>query len=264
MRALSRRISAILVRIPIVGRFKMTHHQEISPAILYWGTPVVLISSTNPDSTTNIGPMSSAWWLGHGCMLGLDASSQTTQNMLRTKQCVLNLASDDMAASVNAIARTTGTNPVPEGKVERGYEFVKDKFATAGLTPMASKKVQPRGIKECPVVMEAEVVAVHEMYGGRVVQGLIVAIEVRIVRVSIHQELRLEGYRNRVDAEKWKPMIMMFCDLFGLKNGKLEHSKLADVEEELYRGLTETAGEVENQGSVEIAEHVVGLTASQQ
>jgi len=195
-------------------------------------------------------------------MLGLDASSQTTQNILRTKQCVLNLASDDMAANVNALARTTGTDPVSASKQARGYTFVKDKFGCAGLTPLPSRRVVPPGIKECPVVMEAEVVAVHEMYGGRAVQGVVLAVEVRVLRVSIHQGLKLSGHRNRVDADKWKPMIMMFCDLYGLRDGKLEHSKLAEVEEELYRGLTETTGEVDDKVDDGSLEHVVGLTAS--
>ncbi|KIW89087.1 uncharacterized protein Z519_10572 [Cladophialophora bantiana CBS 173.52] len=180
-------------------------HDEISPAILYWGTPVVLISTMNPDGSANIGPMSLAWWLGHGCMVGLDASSQTTQNMLRTKQCVLNLASDSMAASVNALARPIGTDSARASKQDRGYQFVKDKFGC----------------------------------------GLVLAIEVRILRVSSYEELRLNGFRNRNDADKWKPMIMMFCDWYGLKNGKLKHSRLAEVEEEMYRGLTETTGKID-------------------
>ncbi len=196
-------------------------------------------------------------------MLGLDRSSQTTQNMLRTKQCVLNLASDDMTANVNAIARTTGTNPVPESKQGRGYKFVADKFKCAGLTQLPSKIVTPPGIRECPAVMEAEVIAVHDMFGGRVVEGLIVAVEVRVLRISIHREIRLEGHQNRIDADKWKPMIMMFCEMYGLKDGKLEHSKLAEIEEEMYRPFTETTGEVEDQIDDD-AEHVVGITASQQ
>lgn len=195
-------------------------------------------------------------------MLGLDASSQTTQNILRTSKCVLNLASDEMTASVNALARTTGTNPVPESKQARGYEFVKDKFGYAGLTPLPSQKVDIPGIKECPVVMEAEVVAVNEMYCGRAAQGLMLAIEVRVLRVSIHTHLRLDGQRNRVDAEKWKPMIMMFCDFFGLRDGKLEHSKLAEVEEEMYRGLAETSGEASGEIEDSFTEHVNGVAAS--
>jgi flavin reductase (DIM6/NTAB) family NADH-FMN oxidoreductase RutF len=73
-------------------------HREIAPAIHYWGTPVVLIGTQNPDGTTNLSPMSSAWWLGWSCMLGLDASSQTVQNLKRERECVLNLASRALGA----------------------------------------------------------------------------------------------------------------------------------------------------------------------
>ena len=57
--------------------------------VLYFGTPVVLISSRNEDGTTNIAPMSSAWWLGRSCMLGFGARSQTPANIQRTGECVL-------------------------------------------------------------------------------------------------------------------------------------------------------------------------------
>jgi len=59
-------------------------HTVIDPAILYFGTPVVLVSSTNADGSSNLAPMSSAWWLGHSCMLGFGARSLTPQNIQRT------------------------------------------------------------------------------------------------------------------------------------------------------------------------------------
>ena len=46
-------------------------HKIIEPGILYFGTPVVLISTINEDGTYNLAPMSSAFWLGWRCMLGL-------------------------------------------------------------------------------------------------------------------------------------------------------------------------------------------------
>jgi flavin reductase (DIM6/NTAB) family NADH-FMN oxidoreductase RutF len=98
------------------------------PAILYFGTPVVLISTVNEDGSYNVAPMSSAFWLGWRCILGLAAVSQTPSNMLRTKECVLNLASVDNVEAVNRLARTTGSNPVPEVKVRRGYRYVREKF----------------------------------------------------------------------------------------------------------------------------------------
>src|SRR5579875_602357 len=61
-----------------------------NPAILYFGTPVVLVSSLNADGSANLAPMSSAWWLGWRCMLGFGARSATPQNILRTGECVLN------------------------------------------------------------------------------------------------------------------------------------------------------------------------------
>jgi flavin reductase (DIM6/NTAB) family NADH-FMN oxidoreductase RutF len=53
-----------------------------NPAILYFGTPAVLVSSLNPDGSANLAPMSSAWWLGWCCRLGFGARSATPQNIL--------------------------------------------------------------------------------------------------------------------------------------------------------------------------------------
>jgi flavin reductase (DIM6/NTAB) family NADH-FMN oxidoreductase RutF len=87
-----------------------------NPAILYFGTPVVLVSSLNPDGSANLAPMSSAWWLGWRCMLGFGARSATPQNILRTGECVLNLPSAAMAPVVDRLALTTASDPVPEFK----------------------------------------------------------------------------------------------------------------------------------------------------
>ena len=47
-------------------------HKRIEPAIHYWGTPVVLVSTLNEDGSVNVAPMSSAWWLGWSCTLPSD------------------------------------------------------------------------------------------------------------------------------------------------------------------------------------------------
>jgi flavin reductase (DIM6/NTAB) family NADH-FMN oxidoreductase RutF len=59
-------------------------HIRSEPAILYFGTPVVLISSVNEDGSYNLAPMSSAFWLGWRSILGLAGMSKTPQNMRRT------------------------------------------------------------------------------------------------------------------------------------------------------------------------------------
>jgi flavin reductase (DIM6/NTAB) family NADH-FMN oxidoreductase RutF len=214
-------------------------HSVISPAILYWGTPVVLITSSNEDGTSNISPMSSAFWLGHSCVLGLDASSKTTENMLRTKQCVLNLADDSMTPFVNKLACTTGSDPVSESKKSRNYLSVKDKWTRAGLHPQPSDFVAPQRIMECPVQMECQVVNTTQMFNNMPDRkGLIVSIEVRVLRVHVIEELRMQGRPNRIDPDKWRPLIMSFQHFYGLRQGKVDVSVLAGVEEEKYRGLT--------------------------
>jgi flavin reductase (DIM6/NTAB) family NADH-FMN oxidoreductase RutF len=159
-------------------------HVVTEPAILYFGTPVVLISTVNEDGSINVGPMSSVFWLGWRAMLGLDASSKTTENMIRTGECVLNLPSVDGAPAVNRLARTTGSDPVPPAKRMRGYRHERDKLTVAGLTPVASETVSPPRLLECPVQLESVVVS-HRSLAEEddVLRGMLLIFEVRIQRV---------------------------------------------------------------------------------
>jgi flavin reductase (DIM6/NTAB) family NADH-FMN oxidoreductase RutF len=211
-------------------------HVVSEPAILYFGTPVVLIGTTNEDGSPNLAPMSSAFWLGWRCILGLSARSKTTQNMIRTGQCVLNLPSDDLACEVNRLARTTGSDPVPEHKRRKGYRFEPGKFERAGLTPVASQTVAAPRVLECPVQLEAKVEAVHGVANDDPRQkGAISAIEVRIVRVHLEQAILMKGDANRVDPDKWRPLIMSFQHFYGLTPEKVHGSELAKIPEAAYR-----------------------------
>lgn len=124
-------------------------HIQSEPAILYFGTPVVLVSTVNENGSYNLAPMSSAWWLAWRCVLGFGSHSKTPQNMIRTGECVLNLPSADMVGAVNRLALTTGSNPVPPSKAARGYRYEPEKFAVAGLTPRKSETVSAPRVLEC-------------------------------------------------------------------------------------------------------------------
>src|SRR4051812_15411570 len=129
-------------------------HRTIEPTILYFGTPVALISTLNEDGSPNLAPMSSAWWLGWTCMLGLGSMGQTSDNLIRTRECVINLPSVDLVSHVDRLALTTGKNPVPEKKAGWGYRYEGDKFGEAGFTPAPSETVGAPRVAECPVQME--------------------------------------------------------------------------------------------------------------
>jgi flavin reductase (DIM6/NTAB) family NADH-FMN oxidoreductase RutF len=131
------------------------------PSILYFGTPVVLVSTQNESGSANLAPMSSVFWLGWRGILGMTSASKTSENLIRTGECVLNLPSPAQAAAVDALACTTGANPVPEFKRARGYVYEPDKFARAGITPVPSETVAALRALECPVQLEAVLVARH-------------------------------------------------------------------------------------------------------
>ncbi|XIA67615.1 flavin reductase family protein [Bradyrhizobium sp. TZ2] len=208
---------------------------SVDPAILYMGTPVVLISSLNDNGTPNLAPMSSAWWLGWGCMLGLNRSSKTTENLLRTRECVLNLPSEGQVGSVDRLALTTGSNPVPANKEPMGFRYVEDKFRLAGLTEIASEVVAPPRALECPVQLECEVAAVHEFgIGNPRIRAPMKAIEVRIVRVHAATSILREENKDRIDPEKWRPLIMSFREFYGLGDN-LHRSRLSEFPEELFK-----------------------------
>ncbi len=72
--------------------------------MLYFGTPVALIATVNPDGSSNISPISSAWALGDRYMLGLGAEGQAAANIERIGDLVINLPSADLVHTVEAIA----------------------------------------------------------------------------------------------------------------------------------------------------------------
>ena len=210
-------------------------HHAIDPAILYFGTPVVLVSSTNPDGSANLAPMSSAWWLGRSCMLGFGARSHTPANIQRTGECVLNLPSVDQVAAVNRLARTTGSDPVPEWKAQNGYRHVRDKFGIAGLTPLPGDTVGAPRVAECPIHLEAVLESVHPLaVRDPARRGRSLALELRIVRVHVADEVRLAGHADRIDPDRWRPLIMSFQHFYGLGE-RVHDSTLARIPEAAYR-----------------------------
>jgi flavin reductase (DIM6/NTAB) family NADH-FMN oxidoreductase RutF len=210
-------------------------HISTEPSILYFGTPVVLISTLNEDGTANIAPMSSAFWLGWRCILGLSGLSKTTGNLIRTGECVLNLPSVDEVGAVNRLARLTGSDPVPGPKVTRGYTYEPKKFERAGLTEVPSETVAAPRVLECPVQMEAVVAARHDMGEDDPWKGAQCTFEVRVQRVHVLPKILMDGVPNRIDPDKWRPLIMSFQKFYGLAPGQIHESLLSEIPEHLYR-----------------------------
>jgi flavin reductase (DIM6/NTAB) family NADH-FMN oxidoreductase RutF len=206
-----------------------TAHVTINPKILYFGTPVVLLSTVNPDGSPNLAPISSVFWLGRQAMLGINRNSQSWANLDRTREVAVALPSADQVDAVNRLALTTGRNPLSERQQRRGYRHVADKFGVSGLTPMPADLIAPPLVADCPVVLECTVDAMDPDHAR------IPAVEVTVRRVHASPDILMGGRPNRIDPDRWRPLIMSFQHFYGLADGRLVPSRLATVDEELYR-----------------------------
>ncbi|MFI1918035.1 flavin reductase family protein [Nocardia sp. NPDC020380] len=196
-------------------------HRNVNLKVLYFGTPVVLISTRNIDGTANLAPMSSAWWLGDQCMLGMSTLSQTTGNLLRERECVLNLPSPDLVEAVDRLALLTGSPVRTQHRIEKGYRHEPDKFGAAGLTQLAADLVDAPLVAECPIQLECELVSATPFDAG----DSITAHTVRVIRVHADEELIIPGTQY-IDPLGWDPLIMKFCEFFG-GGTQLRDSRLA-------------------------------------
>lgn len=182
-------------------------------------------------------------------MLGLLDFSHTTVNLLREKECVLNIPSVDETAAVDRLARLTGSNPVPPFKEFMGYRYEKDKLGAGQLTSEPSHLVRAPRVKECPIQMEAVVESVRPFGSFETIRpfgpesqraSIFSAIEVRVVRVHADESLLVPDTPNRIDPDKWRPLIMSFAQFYGLGE-RVQPSRLAEIPEEVYRPFDKLA-----------------------
>ncbi|MFH9132214.1 flavin reductase family protein [Streptomyces sp. NPDC017524] len=184
-------------------------HLEIKPSILYFGTPVVLLSTENQDGSFNLAPMSSAWALGQTVVIGLGRDGQTAYNLGSRPDLVINLPAPAQWPEVERLAPLTGRNPVPPTKA-KGCRFEPDKFSAAGLTGKPSHVVRPPRVAECPIQLEARAERVRpDVSGGFVI------VEAVVHKVHADSRIVVPG-TDHVDPAAWSPLIYNFRHYFGL------------------------------------------------
>ena len=187
-------------------------HLVIRPSILYFGTPVVLLTTENADGTCNLAPISSAWALGQHLVLGLGSESHTVRNLAERPELVINVASPELWEHVERLAPLTGADPVPEAK-RPVYRHERDKFAAAGLTPAAADLVRPPRVAECALQLEALARALTP--GGA---GLFVTVECEVLRVHAAEHIVVPGTQH-IDPAGWSPLIYNFRHYHALAPG---------------------------------------------
>ncbi|MEU6880420.1 flavin reductase family protein [Streptomyces sp. NPDC046712] len=185
-------------------------HTAISPNILYFGTPVALLTTANEDGSANLAPVSSTWALGQTVVLGLGRDGQTARNLAARPELVINLPSPGLWEAVERLAPLTGADPVPAAKRTRGYRYEPDKFAAAGLTPAPSATVRPPRVAECPLQLEARVRRITPDADGH-----FLIVECAVTRVHADRSIVVPGTQH-IDPTVWSPLIFNFRHYQGL------------------------------------------------
>ena len=198
-----------------------TGHRTISPSILYFGTPVALLTTENEDGTDNLAPVSSVWALGQVVVIGLGGEGQTARNLRERSDLVLSLPSPDMWEQVERLAPLTGRFPVPRSK-PAGCRHEADKFGAAGLTAQRSDLVRPSRVAGCPLQFEARAARVREG-----VEDWYVTVEATVLRVHADPAVVVPGTQH-IDPGAWSPLIYNFRHYFGL-GPELGHSHRTDT-----------------------------------
>ena len=187
-------------------------YQDIWPSILYFGTPVALVTTLNADGTPNIGPMSSAWALGYTVVMGWESTAHTLANLEREGECVINLPGPDLVEQVEALAPLTGRNPPASHKADT-FRYEPHKFQAAGLTSTAAETVKAPCIAQCPLQLEAKVTAIHEP-ATRPDGEFFRIVETHVQRVHAHPSI-VKPDTNHIDTQQWSPLLYVFRHYFG-------------------------------------------------
>ncbi|MNK36666.1 Flavin reductase like domain protein [compost metagenome] len=196
-----------------------TSFLTVKPKVLYFGTPVALITTIDNNGISNIGPISSAWALGYHLLLGLGCDSKTYQNIIENKECIVNLPSADLHENIEKIAKLTGFNPVPDSKKAQ-YSYHADKFLAGNFEPMAAERVTPLAIANCPIQLECILQNHHIIEYNTSGVPLIASVHVKVINVRVHKNLIVS--QNYIDPSLWSPLIYNFRHYYALgeKMGK--------------------------------------------
>lgn len=197
----------------------MTHKKSassfltIQPKVLYFGTPIALITTVDINGKPNIGPISSVWALGYNLIIGLGCDSKTFQNIIAVKECIVNLPSDNLFENIESIAGLTGLNPVPINKRDR-YRYEEDKFSAGNFQPMPAEVVAPPAIANCPIQLECNLERHYIVESSADSTPLIASVHLKVLNVRVHENLVIN--ENYIDPSKWSPLIYNFRHYYAL------------------------------------------------
>jgi flavin reductase (DIM6/NTAB) family NADH-FMN oxidoreductase RutF len=157
--------------------------------------PIGWISTINEDGIHNLAPFSYFNAVGDdpphvmfSTVHSNNLNKDTLNNVLETKQFVVNMVTEDLVEQMNLTSQPIAAN--------------ESEFELAGLTPIASSLVKPPRVKECKITMECEMVHHYKLENSKT-GGATIVIG-KIVLFHIDESVLLENYK--INLETYKPI----------------------------------------------------------
>ncbi len=171
--------------------------------------PIGWISTINEDGIHNLAPFSYFNAVGDdpphvmfSTVHSNNLNKDTLNNVLATKQFVVNMVTEDLVEQMNLTSQPIAAN--------------ESEFELAGLTPIASSLVKPPRVKECKITMECEMVHHYKLENSKT-GGATIVIG-KIVLFHIDESVLLENYK--INLETYKP-IARLAGSYYLKMGEI-------------------------------------------
>ena len=157
--------------------------------------PIGWISTISEDGINNLAPFSYFNAVGDdpphvmfSTVHSNNLNKDTLNNVLATKQFVVNMVTEDLVEQMNRTSQ-----PIPANESE---------FELAGLTPIASSLVLPPRVKECKITMECEMVHHYQLENSKT-GGATIVIG-KIVLFHIDESVLLDNYK--INLETYQPI----------------------------------------------------------
>ena len=157
--------------------------------------PIAWIATIDESGTNNLAPFSYFNMIGDdpphvmfSTRRDNNSNKDTLNNVLSTKQFVVNMVTESLAEQMNSSAQAVA----PEV----------DEFEMVGVTPIPSSVVKPMRVKESPIQFECKMV--HHYFLEDHKQGGACVVIGRVVRMHFDESVLLEDYK--INMKTYKPI----------------------------------------------------------
>lgn len=157
--------------------------------------PIGWISTISENGINNLAPFSYFNAVGDdpphvmfSTGIANHINKDTLNNVLATKQFVVNMVTEDVVEQMNITAQSVSSDV--------------DEFELAGVTPIPSNKIKPMRVKESLITFECELA--HHYFLEQHQKGGACIIIGRIVMMHFDDDVLLDNYK--INLEKYKPV----------------------------------------------------------